>query len=238
MATIPTIEQMLKAGMHFGHRTSKWHPKCAPFIFDARNGVHIIDLVKSRAMLETALAFIKQLAAEDKTILFVGTKMQAKKMIGEIAEECGMPYVKEKWMGGCLTNFAVIRKVIKKYNDLSRDKAAGTLEKYTKKERLDMDREIARLKLKVGGMANVSRLPDALFIWDIGHEKIAVSEARMKNIPIIAVCDTNADPTGINYVIPANDDATKTIKLLLNTVRDAVLEGKKAKEKNTPAEKK
>ncbi|HAM88961.1 MAG: 30S ribosomal protein S2 [Candidatus Falkowbacteria bacterium GW2011_GWC2_38_22] len=227
MTTIPTIEQMLKAGMHFGHRTSKWHPKFAPYIFDARNGVHIIDLVKSRQLLETALEYIKKMAAEDKTILFVGTKIQAKKTIERIATESGMPYVKEKWMGGCLTNFAVIKKVIKKYNDLSRDKAAGTLDKYTKKERLNIDRELARLKLKVGGLTNVTRMPDALFIWDIGHEKTAMIEAQKKNIPIIAVCDTNSNPSGINYVIPSNDDATKTIKLLLNAVCEAVLEGKK-----------
>ncbi len=229
MSTIPTIEQMLKAGMHFGHRTSKWHPKCAPFIFDARNGVHIIDLVKSRKMLKAALEFMQKSVSDGKIIMFVGTKIQAKKVIEKIAKECEMPYVHEKWMGGCLTNFLVIKKVIKKYNDLTRDKAAGKLEKYTKKERVDIDKDLAKLKLKVGGLANLNRLPDALFVWDINEEKTAVTEAKKKNIPIIAVCDTNANPQNINYVIPANDDATKTIKLILNTVRDAIVEARKIK---------
>ncbi len=229
MSTIPTIEQMLKAGMHFGHRTSKWHPKCEPFIFGARNGVHIIDLVKSKKMLEEALDFIKKLVSEGKIIMFVGTKIQAKKTLEKIAKECEMPYAHEKWMGGCLTNFLVIKKVIKKYNDLTRDKAAGKLEKYTKKERVDIDKDLAKLKLKVGGLTDLNRLPDTLFIWDINEEKTAVTEAKKKNIPIIAVCDTNANPQSINYVIPANDDATKTIKLILNTVKDAIIEAKKIK---------
>ncbi len=229
MSTIPTIEQMLKAGMHFGHRTSKWHPKCAPFIFDARNGVHIIDLVKSRKMLKEALDFMQKSVSEDKIIMFVGTKIQAKKVIEKIAKECEMPYVHEKWMGGCLTNFLVIKKVIKKYNDFTRDKAAGKLEKYTKKERVDIDKDLAKLKLKVGGLTNLNRLPDVLFVWDINEEKTAVIEAKKKNIPIIAVCDTNGNPQNINYVIPANDDATKTIKLILNTVKDAIIEAKKIK---------
>jgi len=237
MNKIPSIEEMLKAGMHFGHRTSKWHPKCAPYIYDSRNGVHIIDLLKSRKMLAEALDYIKKITAEDKIIMFVGTKMQAKKTIERISQECGMPYVSEKWMGGCLTNFAVIKKVIKKYNDLSRDKAAGTLDKYTKKERLDIDRELGRLRLKVGGLSNVTRLPDAMFIWDIGHEKTAVVEAQKRNIPIIAVCDTNSDPSKINYPIPANDDATKTIKLIMGAVRDAVLEGKKKENASTEEKK-
>ena len=229
MSTIPTIEQMLKAGMHFGHRTSKWHPKMDPFIFDARNGVHIIDLIKSKKMLEEALDFIKKLVSEGKIIMFVGTKVQAKKIIEKTAKECEMPYVHEKWMGGCLTNFLVIKKVIKKYNDLISDKSAGKLEKYTKKERVDIDKDLAKLKLKVGGLTNLNRLPDALFVWDVNEEKTAVTEAKKKNIPIIAVCDTNVNPKDINYIIPANDDAAKTIKLILNTVKDAIIEAKKIK---------
>ena len=229
MSKIPTIEQMLKAGMHFGHRKSKWHPKMEPFIFDARNGVHIIDLIKSKKMLEEAIDFIKKLTADNKIIMFVGSKAQAKKVIKNTAKECGMPYVHEKWMGGCLTNFLVIKKVIKKYNDLTRDKIAGKLEKYTKKERVDIDKDLAKLKLKVGGLTDLTRLPDALFVWDINEEKTAVTEAKKKNIPIIAVCDTNVNPKDINYIIPANDDATKTIKLILNTVKDAVIEARKIK---------
>ncbi|OGF27549.1 30S ribosomal protein S2 [Candidatus Falkowbacteria bacterium RIFOXYB2_FULL_47_14] len=226
MTKLPTIEQMLKAGMHFGHRTSKWHPKMEPFIFGAHGGVHIIDLVKSRKMLETALEFMKKFAAEGKMILFVGTKMQVKKPLKDMSEEVGMPYISEKWMGGCLTNFLIIKKLIKKYKDLLDDKNTGKLDKYTKKERLEFDREIKRLELRVGGLTKLSRLPDAIFVWDIKHEKTAVTEARKKNIPLIAICDTNVNPTGINYVIPANDDATKTIKLTLGLIKEAIEEGK------------
>ena len=227
MTKIPTIEEMLKAGMHFGHRTSKWHPNMEPFIFGARNGVHIIDLVKSRKMLEGALEFIQKFASEGKIILFVGTKMQVKKPLKNMALEIGMPYVTEKWLGGCLTNFSVIKKLIKKYKDLLSDKSAGKLEKYTKKERLDIDREIQKLELKVGGMIEMNRLPDAVFVWDIKTEKTAVEEAKKKNVPIIAVCDTNTNPKGINYVIPSNDDATKTIKIILNVIKETIQKSKK-----------
>ncbi len=226
MSNIPSIEQMLKAGMHFGHRTSRWHPKMAPYIFTNRNGVHIIDLVKSRKMLGEALDFMEKFAVEGKIILFVGTKMQVKKSIQKLADETGMPYIKEKWMGGCLTNFPVIKKMIKKYKDLIYDKQTGRLERYTKKERLNMDREIAKLELKVGGLVNLTRLPDAIFVWDVKKEKTAVLEAVKKNIPIIAVCDTNANPTNINYPIPSNDDATKTIKLLVKTISEALVKAK------------
>ncbi|MFH1745271.1 MAG: 30S ribosomal protein S2 [bacterium] len=229
--TIPSIEEMLKAGMHFGHRTSKWHPKCAPFIFGERNDVHIIDLIKSRELLEIAMNFIKKFSEEGKTILFVATKVQAKKPIRNVAEANGMPYVSEKWMGGTITNFSIIKKMIKKYTDLLKDKSSGKLEKYTKKERLEFDREIKRLETKVGGLTNLEKLPDAIFIWDIKMEKTAITEARKKNIPVIGVCDTNANPTGINYVIPANDDATKTIKLIANLIDETIKEGKKGIDK-------
>lgn len=226
MIKIPTIEEMLKAGMHFGHRTSKWHPKMDPFIFGQRNNIHIINLVKTRKMLMEALDFIKKNTAEGKNILLVGTKTQAKKTVKKIGNETGMPYIAEKWLGGCLTNFNVISKSIKKYNDLIQKKKDGLLNKYTKKEQLEFDREIDKLELRVGGMAKLIKSPDAIFIWDIKKEKTALSEAKKKNIPIIAVCDTNVNPEGIDYVIPANDDATKTIKLVLNLVKEAVEEGK------------
>jgi small subunit ribosomal protein S2 len=225
--TTPSIEQMLKAGMHFGHQTSKWHPKMEPFIFTKRNGVHIIDLVKSRKMLETALDFMQKFAAEGKTILFVGTKMQAKGIIKEAALEAGMPYVTEKWMGGTMTNFSIIKKLIKKFKDLNQDKVSGKLVKYTKKEQLEFDREIQRLDIKVGGLVNLVKMPDAIFIWDIRKEKTAITEAVKMNIPVIAICDTNTNPTNVNYVIPSNDDATKTIKLVMNSVKEAIAEGKK-----------
>ncbi len=227
MTKLPSIEQMLKAGMHFGHRTSKWHPKMEPFIFTQRNGVHIIDLVKSRKMLETSLEFMHKFAAEGKIILFVGTKLQAKSIIKETAIEIGMPYITEKWMGGTMTNFAIIKKLIKKFKDLTRDKTSGKLTKYTKKERLKFDREITKLELKVGGLVNLAKMPDAIFIWDIKKEKTAITEAVKKNIPVIAICDTNTNPSNVNYIIPSNDDATKTIKLVMNSVKEAILDGKK-----------
>lgn len=227
MQTLPTIEQMLKAGMHFGHKTSKWNPKMKPYIFTHRHGIHIIDLIKTRKMLGQALEFIEKFAQEGKTILFVGTKLQAKEAIKKVAIETGNPYVTEKWLGGTLTNFSVVKKIIKKYNDLTRDRSTGRLEKYTKKERLDIDKDLARLEIKVGGLKDMVKLPDALFVWDITKEKNAVLEAKRKNIPIVALCDTNANPTDINYPIPSNDDATKTVKLLLNLVKDTILNAKK-----------
>lgn len=232
MVKVPSLEEMLKAGMHFGHRTSRWHPKMKPFIFTSRKGVYVIDLAKTQLMLGAAMDFIKQLAGEGKTVLFVGTKNQVRKPLKKMAEEVNMPYVSEKWLGGCLTNFYIIKKTIKKYQDLVGKKEAGKLEKYTKKERLDFDREIERLEMKVGGLVGLNKLPDALFVWDIKKEKTAVEEARKKNIPIIAVCDTNVNPDPVNYIIPANDDATKAIKLVLAVVKEAVEEGKRNGSKN------
>lgn len=229
MSKIPTIEEMLKAGMHFGHKTSKWHPKMAPFIFGARGGVHIIDLVKSRTLLEEALEFMKKFAGEGKTILFVGTKTQVKGPLKEMAKSVKMPYMTEKWLGGTLTNFPVIKKLIKKYVDLKNDKASGKLSKYTKKEQLEMGREMEKLELKVGGMTEMTKLPDAVFVWDIKNEQTAIKEAVKKNIPIIAVVDTNVNPTPVNYPIPSNDDATKTIKLLTDTIAAAIKEGQSKK---------
>ena len=228
MQKLPTISEMLKAGMHFGHRTSKWHPKMEPFIFTSRNGVHIIDLMKSQRLLGQALDFIKKFSKEKKIILFVGTKMQVKNPLKKLAQDTGTPYIVEKWMGGTLTNFSVIKKMIKRYNDLQADKQTGKLGKYTKKERLDFDRTISRLELKVGGLKDLNRLPDAIFVWDIKLERTAVAEAKRKNIPIIGVCDTNVNPTGINYIIPANDDATKTIKLILGVVKETIMAGQNA----------
>ncbi len=231
MTKIPSIEQMLKAGMHFGHRTSKWHPKMKPYIFTSRNGVHIINLIKSKQMLGVAIDFIEQFSAENKTILFVGTKAQVKDKIKNMAIEIKMPYVTEKWLGGFLTNFTVIKKMIIKYNTLISDKESGKLIKYTKKEQLDFDREIIRLENKVGGLKDLKKVPDAIFIWDIKNEKTTVTEAKKKNIPIIAICDTNVNPDGIKYTIPSNDDATKTVKLLLTCIKEAVIRGKEKNNK-------
>ncbi len=218
---------MLKAGMHFGHRTNRWHPKMKPFIFTAKNGLYIIDLRKSREKLNEALEFIQKLVKEDKKILFIGTKSQVSEPMKKMAIESNQAYVVGKWLGGYITNFLVIKKSVKKYLDLTEKKAAGKLEKYTKKERLDFDREIKKLEVRVAGLVSLNKIPDALFVWDIKEEETAVREAIQKNIPIIAVCDTNVNPELANYPIPANDDSTKTIDLILGAVKDAILNAKK-----------
>lgn len=223
---MPSIEEMLKAGMHFGHRTSKWHPKMEPFIFGSRKGVHIIDLRKTQTMLSLALEYIKNQAAEGKVILLVGTKMQVKNIMKKTAEEAGVPFVSSKWLGGSLTNFPIIRNLIRKFKDLSEKRDGGKLDKYTKKERLDFDCQIAKLDNNVGGLANLTKTPDVIFIWDIKKEKTAFTEALKKKIPVVAVCDTNANPEGVKYIIPANDDASRGIKLVMNLVKEAILEGR------------
>ncbi len=218
---------MLKAGMHFGHRTNRWHPKMEEFIFTSKNGIYIIDLRKTQEKMKEALEFMAKLVGEGKSILFVGTKNQVSEPLRKMAVETGQPYIVGKWLGGYLTNFAVVKKSVKKYLDLVEKRDTGKLEKYTKKERLNFEREIKKLELRVGGLTALNKLPDALFIWDIKEEETAVKEAQQKNIPIIAICDTNVNPDEVNYPIPANDDATKTIKLVLEFVKEALLEGKK-----------
>ena len=236
MVKIPSLEEMLKVGLHFGHRTSKWHPKMKPYIFTERKGIHIINLVKSQEMLEEALNYIKKLTSEGKVVLFVSTKAQAQIPMKDMAEESGSPYIVEKWIGGCLTNFGVIKKSIKKYNDLVDQKTAGTLDKYTKKERIKIDHEIERLRKRVGGLSSLRKLPDAIFIWDIKKENTALAEAKKKKLSIIAVCDTNTNPTDIQYVIPINDDATKGVKMILNVIKDAINEGRDVKAKEVVKE--
>jgi small subunit ribosomal protein S2 len=227
MINTPKVEDMLKAGMHFGHRTNRWHPKMEQFIFTSKNGVYIIDLRKTQVKLQEALEFIAKLVGEGKSILFIGTKSQVSAPLKKMAEETGQSYVVGKWLGGYLTNFAIVKKSVKKYLDLIEKRETGKLEKYTKKERLNFDREIKKLEERVGGLAALTKLPDALFVWDIKEEETAVKEARQKNIPIIAICDTNVNPEEVNYPIPANDDSTKTIKLVLEAVKSAIVEGQK-----------
>lgn len=229
MSKLPSLEEMLNAGMHFGHRTSSWHPKMEPFIFTSRKGVHILDLSKTRESLKEALDFLTKLVSEGKVVLFVGTKNQAKGPLKNLAEEVKMPYVTNKWIGGLLTNFPIVKKSIKKYNDLLTEKESGKLEKYTKKEQLEFDKEIERLEEKFGGVAELKKMPDALFVWDIKTEKIAVEEARRRNVPVVGVCDTNSNPDLVNYPIPCNDDATKTIKLVLDLVKQTVEEAQARK---------
>lgn len=226
---IPSLEEMLKAGMHFGHRTNRWHPKMEPFIFTKKNGIYIINIEKTQEQLKKALEFMIKLKQEDKLILFVGTKKQVKVKMKETAEATNNPYIVGKWIGGLLTNFSVIKKLIKKYQDLLSDKEGGRLDKYTKKERLNFDRDIKRLEERVGGLTGLTKLPDAIFIWDLKEERTAVKEALVKNIPIIAVCDTNVNPEVADFPIPANDDATKTVDLLLNSIQESLVNAKNVK---------
>lgn len=230
MIKLPEVKEMLAAGMHFGHTKSRWHPKMKPFIFTDKKGVYIINLEKSREMMEKALKFIENLTKESKTILFVGTKNQVAGPLKETAEATGHPYVNGKWLGGTLTNFGVFKKMIKRYKDLCEEKRLGKLDRYTKKEKLKITREIGKLEEKVGGMSSLTKQPDAVFVWDVKKEDTAVVEAKKRNIPIIAICDTNVNPELINYPIPGNDDATKTIELILNSVKDTILETKKEAE--------
>lgn len=218
---------MLKAGAHFGHRTNRWHPKMKQFIFTSKNGIYIIDLKKTQEKLEEALEFMVQLVGEGKSILFVGTKNQVSEPMKKMAIAAAQPYIVGKWLGGYLTNFLIVKKSVKKYLDLTEKRDGGKLEKYTKKERLNFDREIKKLELRVGGLTTLNKLPDALFVWDIKEEETAIKEARQKNIPIIAICDTNVNPDEVNYPIPANDDATKTIQLILDSIEDALIMAKK-----------
>jgi len=234
--SVPSVAQMLEAGMHFGHRTYKWHPKMKPFIFESRKGIHIIDLEKTRTQLEAALAFISRSVAEGKTVLLVGTKNQVKNKLKEVALEAGLPYVSERWLGGTLTNFNIIRNSIRMYQDLLEKKEQGKLEKYTKKERIQFDRQIAKLSLSVGGLIGLNRVPDVIFIWDIKHEETALAEARKRGIPIIALCDTNVNPIGIDYIIPGNDDASKAIVLVLDVIKEAVLAARESAHETKQAE--
>ncbi len=238
MPEIPDLLTMLKAGVHFGHKISKRHPKMKPYIFMAKNGFHIINIEETQVKLKEALDFIKKIVSNGGTILFLGTKKQAQAIIVKAAKDCGMPYIKERWLGGTFTNFSSISKLIKKYNDLKEKKANGQLDKYTKKERLEFDQEIEKSERVVGGVANLTKLPDAVFVCDVRKEKTAVAEANKKNVPIVAICDTNVNPDKITYPIPANDDAIKSIELLVNLVAEAVKEGLKEKDKNREEAKK
>jgi small subunit ribosomal protein S2 len=220
-----TMREMLEAGVHFGHQTRFWNPKMAPFIFGHRNKIHIINLEKSLPMLQDAQKVAKQLAAKRGTILFVGTKRQAREIVSEEARRCGMPYVEQRWLGGMLTNFKTVKTSIKRLKDMKAQQEAG-LESMSKKEQLMFSREMDKLERDIGGIQDMNILPDAIFVVDVGFHKIAVSEAQKLGIPLIGVVDTNHNPEGINYVIPGNDDSAKAVTLYARSIADAVLEGK------------
>jgi small subunit ribosomal protein S2 len=236
-----TFDEMLEAGVHFGHLKRKWNPNMAPYIFMERNGIHIIDLYKTQAKLEEAAKAMKQIAKSGRRILFVSTKKQAKDIVSEMAKKVNMPYVTERWPGGMLTNFATIRKAVRKMAAIDKMMTTNSWNNLSKRERLQVTRERAKLEKNLGSIADMARIPAALFVVDINKEKIAVAEARKLNIPIFAMVDTNTDPNLIDFPIPANDDASKSIALIMKVVTSAVAEGlaerKLAREKSA-AEKK
>jgi len=215
---IPSLEEMLKAGVHFGHRASKWNAKMKEYIHTTRNKVHIIDLEKTEEELKKALEFINEIKEKKGMIIFVGTKVAAKEITKEIAENVKMPYVIERWIGGTLTNFKVISKRLEHIRDLEKKEKEGELKKYTKKEQHEFNIVIQKLNKQFGGIKEITKLPDVLFVIDANKEKLAIKEAKMKNIPIIGLCDTNSDPTTVDYPIPANDDAISSLRLILGTV--------------------
>jgi len=231
MTKIPDVLELLKAGAHFGHQVSRWHPKMKPFIFGVRNGVHIIDLEKTILKLSETQEFIKKVVSKGGTILFLGTKRQVQPILEREAKRCSMPYISERWIGGFLTNFPTVSKLTKKYKDLVKKRESGELNKYTKKEQLNFEKEIAKLQSMVYGIKDIERIPEAIFIWDIKTEKTAVKESKSRHVPIIGICDTNTNLEGIDYIIPVNDDATKTIDLILTFISDCVLDAK-AENKN------
>ena len=225
MAVI-SMKQLLEAGVHFGHQTRRWNPKMAPYIFTERNGIYIIDLQKTVKKVDEAYDFLRSVAEEGKSILFVGTKKQAQEAVKEEALKSGMFYVNERWLGGMMTNFATIRKSIKRLKELEAMEEDGTFEVLSKKEVLALKREQEKLEKSLGGIKDMEELPGALFIVDPRKERIAVAEAKKLNIPIVAIVDTNCDPDEIDYVIPGNDDAIRAVKLLTSRMADAVIEGR------------
>jgi len=221
-----TMRGMLEAGVHFGHQTRFWDPKMKPYIYGARNKIHIINLDKTLPLFNDALGFVRRVAARNGKILFVGTKTSASNIIKEQAERCGMPFVNYRWLGGMLTNFKTVKQSIKRLHELEAMRDNGTFEKLVKKEALMREREMIKLERSLGGIKNMDSLPDALFVIDVGHEKIAIKEANNLRIPVAGVVDTNNNPAGIDFIIPGNDDALRSIELYVASVADVILECK------------
>ena len=221
-----TMREMLEAGVHFGHQTRFWCPKMAPYIFGARNKIHIVNLEKTLVKYNEAMEFVKKLAGNRGNILFVGTKRQAREIIAEEAARAGAPYVDQRWLGGMLTNFKTVKTSIKRLKDMELAVEAGDLERMSKKEALTFRRELEKLQKSIGGIKEMGGLPDAIFVVDVGYHKIAITEAAKLGIPVIGVVDTNHSPEGVNYVIPGNDDSSRAIQLYARGVADAILEGR------------
>ena len=222
-----TLMDMLKAGVHFGHKTSLWNPKMAGFIYTQRNNIHILDLEKTKAKLASATAFAKDVASKGGTILFVGTKRQAKGVVRAAAESCGMPYVVTRWLGGTFTNFRTIQRTIKKMERYEKMIADGEIKKYTKKEQLMIAREVEKMKQFFSGIKDMKKLPDAIFVLDVKYDHIPVEEAKQSKVKVIGLVDTNSDPSKVDYVIPSNDDAIKVIEYMATVMAEAVSDGKK-----------
>jgi small subunit ribosomal protein S2 len=223
-----SMRQMLEAGVHFGHQTRFWNPKMAPFIFGERSRIHIVNLEKTLPLFIESVEFVKRLVADGGAVLFVGTKRAAREAVGEEATRCAMPFVNQRWLGGTLTNYKTVRQSIRRMKELEAQSGDGTFERLSKKEVIRLRREMAKLEKSLGGIKDMNGLPDALFVIDVGHEKIAVSEARKLGIPIVGVVDTNNSPDGIDYVIPGNDDAIRAVQLYAQGIADAVLAGREA----------
>jgi len=221
-----SMRAMLEAGAHFGHQTRYWNPKMNTYIFGARNNIHIINLEQTVPALNEALGYIRNLASKKNKVLFVGTKRSAGKVIKEEAQRCGMPYVDKRWLGGMLTNYKTIRQSIRRLRDLESQQADGTFEKLTKKEGLSRQRDLDKLEKSLGGIKGMGGLPDILFVVDVDHERIAITEANKLGIPVVGIVDTNSNPDGVDYVIPGNDDAIRSIRLFVAAIADAALEGK------------
>ncbi len=220
------MRQMLEAGVHFGHQTRFWNPKMAPYIFGHRNRIHIIDLEKTLVMYQEAMKYVRQLSANKGIILFVGTKRQARDIVREEAIRCGSPYVDQRWLGGMLTNFKTIKQSVKRLHDMETMVGDGTLDKLSKKEALDIQRELEKLNRSLGGIKEMKNLPDAMFVIDVGYQKGAIIEAKKLGISIVGVVDSNHSPDGLDYVIPGNDDSSQAIRLYARGVADAILEGR------------
>ncbi len=227
---IVSMKALLESGVHFGHRTNRWHPKMAPYIFTERNGIHIIDLQQTVKAIKEVYGIVTRVVADGGEILFVGTKRQAQQTIAEEATRCGMPYVNERWLGGSLTNWPTIYLRIQELERLEKMQASGEVDLLTKKEGLMIQRQIDRLHHRLSGLLTMKRVPQLLFVVDIGREEAAIHEANLLGIPVIAMADTNYDPRYVDYVIPSNDDAIRAIKLIVGTIADAVLEGKAARQ--------
>ena len=227
MATM-SMREMLEAGVHFGHQTRFWNPKMAPYIFGERSRIHIVNLEKTLPLYNEASEFVRRLVSDGGTILFVGTKRAARETVGEEATRCSMPYVNQRWLGGTLTNYKTVRQSIRRMKELEAQSIDGTFERLGKKEVIRLRREMEKLEKSLGGIKEMNGLPDALFVIDVGHEKIAISEARKLGIPIVGVVDTNNSPEGIDYVIPGNDDAIRAVQLYAQGVADAVLAGRES----------